>query len=235
MSLEFICSSKEELYQKVAKRCGMLLEADLKNRGVASINVPGGTTPAPVFELLSKMPLSWSKISVLPTDERWIDVEHQQSNQYLIKQTLLINEASGAKFVGLKNDSVTPAEGETEISRILDKVSKPSTVTVIGMGMDGHVASLFPNTPQIAEALDLDNSNSCIGINAEGCSVAGDYTQRMSQTLASLIDSQLVIILITGDSKLNVLRAANHQKDFTSQPVAALLAQTKTPVEIYWA
>ncbi len=235
MTQEFICSSKNQLYQEVSDKCATLLNNDIERYGQASINVPGGTTPAPVFELLSKMTLPWNKISIVPSDERWIDINHDQSNQFLIERTLLINNASSANFVGLKNDADSPFDGEAETAERLAKLLKPASVTVLGMGADGHVASLFPDTPQIETALDLSQNKLCIGIDAKGCAVAGDYTQRMSQTLVSLVDATVVILLITGSEKLEVVRRAKQRTDFNSQPVAALLAQTKTPVEIYWA
>ena len=135
----------------------------------------------------------------------------------------------------MKNVESTPAEGEELTARNMQKLKQPFSVTVVGMGNDGHFASLFPGTPQIEQALDLNQQKPCIGIDAQDCPVAGDYTQRMSMTLATLIDSNLVIVLITGQQKLDVIRQAAEQKEKFDLPVSALLAQTKTPVEIYWA
>ena len=235
MGTEYLCSDREALFQQVADRCAGLLNDDVTNTGEASFIVPGGTTPAPVFKKLSLMQLPWHKISIAPSDERWISVIHEQSNQYLLERTLLINHASTAQLVGLKNVESTPAEGEELTARNMQKLKQPFSVTVVGMGNDGHFASLFPGTPQIEQALDLNQQKPCIGIDAQDCPVAGDYTQRMSMTLATLIDSNLVIVLITGQQKLDVIRQAAEQKEKFDLPVSALLAQTKTPVEIYWA
>lgn len=235
MSTEFICSDRDVLFKQVADRCAALLSDDIANTGEASFVVPGGTTPAPVFKKLSLMDLPWNKISVAPSDERWIAVNHEQSNQYLLEQTLLINNASTAQLVGLKNGEPTPVEGEALTARNMQKLKQPFSVTVVGMGNDGHFASLFPGTPQIEQALDLNQQKRCIGIDARDCPVAGDYTQRMSMTMATLIDSNLVIVLITGQQKLDVIRQAAEHKENFDLPVSALLAQNKTPVEIYWA
>jgi len=170
---KYICSNREKLYQSVANKCASQLEQTISNQGEASIIVPGGTTPAPVFEQISSMSLDWENITIAPSDERWIDVSHSQSNENLIRNSLLINNASVAKLVGLKNAANTNLEGEVETEQALQLLKLPAAVTVLGMGLDGHVASLFPDCPQIDDALDLAQMKKVIAINAEGCPVAG--------------------------------------------------------------
>jgi 6-phosphogluconolactonase len=235
VTTKIICSTREELYQAVTSRIAELLKEAVEKNSKASFIVPGGTTPAPVFEKLSTLTLPWSNISVSPSDERWIDVELEQSNENLIKNTLLINQAADANFVALKNMAETALLGEKATEKNLKDLKRPSAVTILGMGPDGHVASLFPGCPQIDDALDLNSKKSCIAIDAKGCSVAGSYTERMSLTLASLIDSDLVILLFTGQEKLDVLNQAMRDRKRSNLPIAALLAQSKTPVEVYWA
>ena len=223
------------MYQSVTERISGQLSERLASDDVASLVVPGGTTPAPVFDLLSRQELPWNDISILPSDERWIDVSNPQSNQNLIEHKLLVNHAASARFIGLKNSAVTAAEGESLVEQNLANVNQPFTVTLLGMGNDGHFASLFPGIPVIEQALDLEQDKNCLAINAEGCEVAGEYTERMSLTLAALVNSSLIIILITGEQKLDVVRSAAECTDQIDKPVSALLAQSKTPVEIYWA
>ncbi|MFT5520192.1 MAG: 6-phosphogluconolactonase [Enterobacterales bacterium] len=235
MTTKIICANREELYKAATARIAELLKDAVEKNSTASFIVPGGTTPAPVFERLSALPLDWSNISVTPSDERWIDVELEQSNEYLIKNTLLINEAAETNFIALKNKAETALLGEKATQKNLKGLKRPSAVTILGMGPDGHVASLFPGCPQIDDALALNSKKSCIAIDAKGCSVAGSFTERMSLTLASLIDSDLVILLFTGQEKLDVLNQAMRERKHSTLPVAALLAQSKTPVEVYWA
>jgi len=232
---KYICRNREQLYQSVAKKCASQLEQAISNQGEASIIVPGGTTPAPVFKELSSMSLDWKNITIVPSDERWIDVSHNQSNENLIRNSLLMNNAQVAKLVGLKSAAETNVEGELETEQSLQNLTLPAAVTVLGMGLDGHVASLFSDCPQIDDALDLGQMKKAMAINAEGCAVAGEYTQRISLTMATLINSQLIIILITGEDKLDVISKAVKQNENPGIPVSVLLAQKQTPVEIYWA
>ena len=241
MNSEFIFDDRINLYQAVTDRCAEQLVRATRDGKGASFIVPGGTTPKPIFERLSQRALDWKNISIAPSDERWINSDHPQSNQWLIEHNLLLNNAAEATFIPLKNDAVSPVEGEQETEQRLENLVTPVSVTLLGMGTDGHFASIFPGSEQLKEALDLSHKKKCIAINAEGCEVAGDFKYRMSLTLSSLTNSQLVILLITGDKKLEVIREAIQQTSTDTSfaearyPVAALLAQTITPVEIYWA
>ncbi len=235
MVKEFLSDNRQHLYQNVAARCAHQLKSIIEEDGKASMIVPGGTTPAPVFELLSKMPLAWNKVSIVPSDERWIATDQKQSNQYLIEQTLLINHASVAHLVPLKNSAKTPLEGEKLTEDNLQRFNQPHAVSVLGMGNDGHFASLFPGSPQLQEALDINNSRKCTAIDATGCPVAGDYTDRMSLTMTEIIHSKLIIIIITGQQKLDIIRNAARGQASPDVPVSLLISQNKTPVEIYYS
>lgn len=235
MTKQVLCDSREELFSKVANKCASRLTRGVEKQGRASFVVPGGTTPAPMFAKLSKMSLDWHNILVAPSDERWLEVTHEQSNQRLIETNLLLNHAAKARLMPLKNEAETPTLGEQIAEQNISELEQPFDVCLLGMGNDGHFASLFPGTSQLAEALDPESSKKCIGIDATGCSVAGEYTQRMSLTLSAILNSKLIVVLITGDEKLKVIEQAKQRLSPFDKPISALLHQNNTPVEIYWA
>jgi len=103
------------------------------------------------------------------------------------------------------------------------------------MGNDGHFASLFPGCPQLQNGLDIHQTKKCMAIDATGCPVAGDFTDRISLTLTELLNSDLIIVLITGSEKLDIVRNAIQQPVTADIPISVLLSQDKTPVEIYWS
>ncbi len=235
MIKENLFKDRESLYDSVTKQCIYHLNRGIEQNGTAGIVVPGGTTPAPIFEKLSQTLLPWENVLIAPSDERWIPTEHKQSNQHLIENHLLINHAANAQLVPLKNSAKSAILGEKIAEEAIAQFKYPFDVVLVGMGNDGHFASLFPDCPQISQALDESQSKKCIAINANGSAVAGEFTERISMTLSTLLNSQLIIVLITGQQKLNVIRQASKENNSENCPVSALIKQQKTPVEIFWA
>ena len=249
-------STREELFNQLANDCEASLKKSIDSSQEASFIIPGGTTPGPAFELLSKKELDWSKVSIAQSDERWLDAEHDQSNEKLTKRTLLINHASQANYIAMKNSSATALDGKMLCNQDYRSLLAPFSITMLGMGLDGHFASLFPSSKTIEEALDLSNKDLCIEIDATGCSVAGEYTERMSLTLSAILNSEQIILLITGKAKLqlieDVLVNINLNTDINTAintvintvindetgpalPIRYLLEQKETDVNIYWA
>ncbi len=227
--------TKEQLYQQTTAFCAEILAKGVQQNGHASFIVPGGTTPAPIFELLSKTTLDWKKITVAPSDERWLEVQHDKSNEYLIKQKLLQNNARHAQFVGMKSAHDTALQAQQTCSRQYGKIVQPYDIVMLGMGPDGHFASLFPNADPIIKALDPENTQNCIAMDATDCAVAGEFTQRMSMTLAAFLKSKHIILLFTGEQKLAIYKSAKQLNDQSILPVCALIHQNQVPVELFWA
>ena len=214
-----------ELSAKVAK----LLIADIAETGSASLVVSGGRTPMGFFHLLSQQMLDWSKVSITLADERWVDAHHADSNEKLVRANLLINEAHQATFIGLKNSAADAIVGEPEAEQALAAVGK-FTVLILGMGDDGHTASLFPGADALALGLDMDSGRTCIGVTP----TAAPH-QRISMTLPRLLDSQQIIIHISGAGKQQVLEQAQTGDDVKALPIRAILNQQQAPLAIYWA
>jgi 6-phosphogluconolactonase len=214
-----------ELSAKVAK----LLIADIADTGSASLVVSGGRTPMGFFHLLSQQMLDWSKVSITLADDRWVDADHADSNEKLVRANLLINEAHQATFIGLKNSAADAIIGAPEAELALAAVGK-FTVLILGMGDDGHTASLFPGADALALGLDMDSGRTCIGVTP----TAAPH-QRISMTLPRLLDSQQIIIHISGAGKQQVLEQAQAGDDVKALPIRAILNQQQAPLAIYWA
>jgi 6-phosphogluconolactonase len=214
-----------ELSAKVAK----LLIADIADTGSASLVVSGGRTPMGFFHLLSQQMLDWSKVSITLADDRWVDADHADSNEKLVRANLLINEAHQATFIGLKNSAADAIIGAPEAELALAAVGK-FTVLILGMGDDGHTASLFPGADALALGLDMDSGRTCIGVTP----TAAPH-QRISMTLPRLLDSQQIIIHISGAGKQQVLEQAQAGDDVEALPIRAILKQQQAPLAIYWA
>jgi 6-phosphogluconolactonase len=212
----------------VSKVTELLISA-IKERGAASLAVSGGRTPVAFFHLLSHQVLDWSKVVVTLADERWVDANHSDSNEKLVRENLLINEAQTAKFIPLKNSAMDAVKGEIQTERAIESIGQ-FTLVILGMGDDGHTASLFPGAETLALGLDMNSGRTAIAVTPPAAP-----HQRMSLTLPCLLNSQQIIIHISGAVKQNVLQAAQAGNDITELPIRAILNQQVAPLSIFWA
>jgi 6-phosphogluconolactonase len=200
-----------------------------KGRG-ASLVVAGGRTPAPMFELLSAIELDWEDVYISLTDERWVDTHADGSNEYLVRQHLLRNEAAKANLVGLKNAAPDPASGAAAAWSAVAEIPRPFDFVLLGMGDDGHIASLFPNAAGLEQGIDLKQHPGCLA--AVGPS---EPRARLSMNLRALVDARRIGILIVGQSKWETYERARQPGPVTQMPVRALNLQQNVPVTVYWS
>ena len=214
---------------ELAEKVAALLAADIQARGKASLVVSGGRTPMGFFHLLSQQLLDWSSVTVTLADERWVDADHQDSNEKLVRENLLINEAHQAQFISLKSAAENAVDAESECEQALASAGQ-FTVVILGMGDDGHTASLFPGTEALALGLDMNSGRTAIAVTP----TAAPH-QRMSMTLPRLLNDGQVIIHISGSSKQDVLLAAQNGDNAAELPIRAILGQQVAPLSVYWA
>ena len=235
MIKEFLFTDRGVLFATLASNCQQHLQKALNKSGKTSLMVSGGSTPAPLYKALAQSNLDWRNISVALVDERWVDENHEASNEALIKRTLLTDKARLAPFTGMKNNSKSALKGSREAERYYQFLPRPFAVTIVGMGSDGHTASLFPHALGLNEALSKNNDQLTTAILATQSEVTGSNIERLSLSLNGLLQSERIIILLTGDEKLEVFRQAQQEGAIEDMPIRALLHQNKTPVELYWA
>lgn len=206
------------------------LEEAVPARGAGSLVVSGGRTPAAMFQCLREEKLDWPRIWVTLADERWVETAADASNERFVRENLLVGPAAAAHFVGLKNPAPTPEAGADWATRALTRVPHPFDVVVLGMGDDGHTASLFPGSMALARALDPGAPPACIAINALVAPHA-----RVSLNLAALLDARRIVLHIEGDAKWAVYQRARTPGTPAELPIRAVLQQKEVPVDVYWA
>ncbi len=204
------------------------LQDGLQRRGRASLIVPGGRTPIAFLDQLATQQLDWPEITVSLSDERLVPVEHADSNEGLVRRHLLRRAASAARFMALVSANSAPETQRATAERALGAMPRPFDTVVLGMGEDGHTASLFPGAPGTAEALDARRPEQVALITP-----AGVPHPRVSLTLRALLDARGVMILIEGESKRAAIEGATHS-DPTLHPIAAFLQQRTVPVQLYY-
>ena len=215
-----------ELDQALASHIAARLKAAIANRGQASLAVSGGNTPKRMFELLSKQELQWNKVLITLVDERWVTPDSPDSNEGLVRRHLLRGQAAAANFVPLKSYHDNAEEGLENIDQRLQAMPRPFAAVVLGMGGDGHTASWFPQAKNLGELLDPAGKETI----AASDPVTAPH-QRITLTLPAVLDSDEILLHITGNSKRTVLEQATE----AGHPVAAILTQNSTPATIWWA
>lgn len=206
------------------------LEEAVAVRGTASLIVSGGRTPRLLFEQLRTERLDWNKCFITLSDERWVEVMSSDSNERLVREALLQEAASAARFIGLKNPAPTPEAGADWAWRALSRMPRPYDVVVLGMGEDGHTASLFPGSLGLAKALDATAAPGCVAVNALKAPHA-----RISLNAAALLDARRIVLHIEGETKWQVYQRARAVGPAAELPVRAILQQREVPVDVYWS
>jgi 6-phosphogluconolactonase len=220
----------EALSRALADQIAASLKTAIAARRLASLVVSGGKSPIRLFELLRDEELDWSSVCVALADERWVDPSDAASNEKLVRDVLLKGRAAAARFQGLKNGAPTPDMGAVSAWETFARVPRPFDATVLGMGDDGHTASLFPGSPNLPNALDPAAAAGCVGMRAPAAP-----RPRLSLNLSALLDSRRIVVLITGDAKWRTYLAACAPGPEQEMPVRAVLRQTRAPVEVMWS
>ncbi|MGL6208600.1 MAG: 6-phosphogluconolactonase [Paracoccaceae bacterium] len=214
---------REMLYLALAEVMAEELSEIVVAEGRATLSVPGGTTPGPVFDLLSGVDLGWSRVAVVLNDERWVPESSPRSNTALLKARLLQGPAASATLLPLYADAPEPEAALSDLSAVVG-AHLPLSVLLLGMGADMHTASLFPGADCLAEALAPD-APVLMPMRAPG---AGE--PRVTLTAPVLAAARHIHILITGAEKRTALHAARHLA-VAEAPVRAVLDNAT----VHWA
>jgi len=213
-----------------ADAASLQIAQGLRAEGARSLVVTGGASPGPVYDSLSRLEAPWERITVTLSDDRWVDASRPESNERLVRERLLVNHAARARLLPLKGSGATPEDdalaAEPSIAALM-----PFAAVLLGMGEDGHIASLFPGASGIAEALDPDGPRLCVGVAMSGIE---PYLPRISLTVRALSATTGLVLLITGAAKRSIAERVLADPSY-DPPVAAILRQNRAPVSILWA
>jgi len=220
-------NNSESLASDLCQCIGEILTEAIRKKGRASIAVSGGSTPIPLFKEFSLLSIDWTKIDLTLADDRWVDAKNADSNELLVRTHLIKNKAAKVNFISLKNDAKTAKEGQIYSEKMLRKITLPFDVVVLGMGSDGHTASLFPCSDELPEAMNLNNSNYLISTSPK----TAPY-KRISLTARVILDSKNIFLHLNGSSKLHTLESAMEYKDLNKMPIYTFL---KNGLSIYWS
>jgi len=230
---EHACNSAAELAWQLADSIVQRLHAAINQRGHAVLAVSGGKSPIALFEALRVLPLEWKRVTVLLVDERCVPHDHAESNTALVRRHLLQDAAAAATFVPFF-DTLPDNLDEPALIRLVDAANRrlatqpwPLDMAVLGMGDDGHTASLFPGAPGLNQALYSSGPVAWVR------PVTAPHA-RLTLTLPALLATRELALAISGASKLAVFQQARLGAD-ESLPVSLILNQHQTPVSVWLA
>lgn len=210
----------------LADMLGERLEESSNSR--ATLVVSGGSTPGPCFDYLSNEDLDWQRVTVIPSDERWVPADHPDSNERLVRSRLIRDRADSAGFLSFYREGLTAEQAPEHVERDLRALAQTFSAALLGMGEDGHFASLFPDFEALEEALEPRGERHCILVKT-----AGSPYLRISLTLSALLGSKRCILLIFGGEKLRVLEAA--QRGDSDYPIESMLKNSRGDLTVIWA
>ena len=219
--------SRSEIEHDLVLAVSSKLKQSIKECGYASLLVSGGSTPIHFFQQLAAIKLDWSKVTVLPVDERFLPDSHKDQNGNLIKNNLIQKEAAQSNWFPVVLDS---ADSEKNLSAVREKVkgiNQPFTVTILGMGTDGHTASLFPCSKELETGM-AEEGEDIIITNP----TSAPY-QRISFTKKAILNSKFLFLHCYGEEKKQILDSLDSHSE-KEYPIKAFINQKTTKIEIFW-
>lgn len=224
----------DALNARLAQDIAQRLNAAIDARGFAVLSVSGGKSPIALFEALRVQAIDWAKVRVTLVDERCVPHTHPDSNALLVQTHLLQGLAAQAQWVPMvtSSDGALPSPVvQAKVAGIALVGAGIADVLVLGMGTDGHTASLFPDAPNLQDALDPRNTQACVAIELAHPPANAPYA-RVTQTLAHILSARHIVLPLSGTEKRNTLQQAWGQRD-PRYPVSYVLHQTQTPVALW--
>ena len=222
--------SRDAMVAALKSAIGARLSAAIASGRRASWAVSGGSTPAPLFQAMQNDPLTWGQIDVALVDERWVAFDHPRSNEAFVAANLKGGNASTAHIVGMKTDHAKAADAVGAVNKRYSKIAQPFDSVLLGLGGDGHTASLFPGAEGLTAAFN-PAADTCVALTANRSDVTGDEVERMSLSASAIARAPHVTLMIMGAAKKQVLEAALAPN--SDLPIGRL--HKMKSFDVYWA
>lgn len=225
-------SDRSALVAGVSQRIVSQLADSLEARAQAAMALAGGATPMPIYATLAAQALDWPRVTAVATDERWVPAAHQANNGREIRRQFA---GAGLKVQSLVPDNASGEPAVDQAEQTLAGLPQPFDLVVVGMGSDGHFASLFPHSPALSVGLDPETKDSALVVIPDPLPPEAPFA-RVTLTLSRLLATRCLLLVIAGQAKRDVLaQAAQGGADEQQLPIAALLRAAGEKLEVFWS
>jgi len=214
----------------VAGDVAFIIESALDARGEALIALPGGKTPLPIYAKLAAAKLNWKKVTIVPTDERLVELSDPRSNIRAIAQAFL---PTGARVFPINSDIADYKLAGNSANAKLADLKFPLDLAWLGVGSDGHTASIFAG-PDLEDALNAPKGRHAIGVMPDPLPPEAPVA-RVTLTRSAILSARTVLITITGQDKRDLLEGAIADGHSSKLPIGRVLAEAEQPIDIHWA
>jgi len=222
--------SLEELADAIAGDIGFIIESAVDARGASLVAVPGGTTGPAVFAKLAAQKLPWKKVTIIPTDDRLVPMDDDRSNVRGIAKAFL---PVGARVIPIAAEIADYRLAGNSADARLQDLPWPPDLVWLGMGKDGHTASIFAG-PDMQAALDAPKARRAVGVMPDPLPPEAPVA-RVTLTRSAILSARTVTITITGDEKRALLEQAIADGHSSRLPIGRVLAEAEQPIDIHWA
>lgn len=226
---EYQYRDADELQAALCEGLRAQLAEALEQRGQAVLALAGGRTPLPVYAQLARAGLDWSRVILLPTDERCVPHDHAACNLRALREAFA--PAGGVRFVALTRADGEPDASEHEARAALRELPEPFDAVLLGMGLDMHAASLFPGAPQLAAGLDAD-APGALRVDPQPLPAEAPFP-RISLSAARLRHTRALHLALQGEAKREAFRRAV-EIGAPAAPIAAFLVG-ETRLHVHWS
>ncbi len=217
--------------EAVANDVGAVIESALEARGQALIALPGGTSPRPIFERLSDARIGWNRVTIIPTDDRLVPTDSPMSNVAMIAGYF---SPTGARVLPIAVDGVTDYRmaGEAADGRLAE-LSWPPDLVLLGVGADGHTASIFAG-PDFDAALDAPKTRKALGVMPDPLPPEAPVA-RVTLSRAAILAARSLLLALSGKEKRAVVERALADGSHSASPIGRVLAGAENSIDVYWS